>query len=182
MGIDSKKKVNFNKQIIKKMKKIIGLLVLTLLFTNCKKTADELLFLEVNKFTGTYAGTWNSKKDNTSGKATVIIAADKSSRVVTMTIDFDGNFLNLGDLPAQTLSGTYSSANATLTGKNAVLGDYNITILKDGTVAGLMKNILGGVYPSMTLNGKVTEKNVDLASIITAKTGGTADVTLTLVK
>ncbi len=85
--------------------------VLTMVFTACapKATPTQITSgtFDVTKFTGTYVGTFTNQQTGASGPVTIAITADESTRTATITLDFGGNFLGLGDPPPATVQATY---------------------------------------------------------------------------
>ena len=121
---------------------------------------------DVHNFVGTYKGTWTNTTAGTSGPVTIAIAADESSKTATLTIDFDGNYLGLGDPPAQTLSAKYDDSAATIKGSNPLFGDYAVSLDGDGKLNGLMKNLAAGVIPEMTYTGTVGNGRLDADYVV----------------
>ena len=133
---------------------------------------------DVNKFTGAYSGTWTNEKTSASGDVTITIVADEATRTATITLDFGGNFLGLGDPPAASVTATYDDHAAYVQGNNVFLGEMDITIDADGNINGLVKNLGGGAIPSVTYTGKIGDGRMDADYLVTFKDGSTATALL----
>lgn len=137
---------------------------------------------DVNAFVGTYKGTWTNQTANTSGPVTIVIVADDAKKQATLTLDFDGPYLGLGDPPAQTLSGKYDDSGAKVIGSNPLFGDVNVTIDPEGNIIGLMKNLAAGVIPEMNYTGKVGGGKLDADYSVKFADGKTVTATLRMTK
>ena len=133
---------------------------------------------DVNKFTGAYAGTWENQQTGASGPVAITIVADEATRTATITLDFGGNFLGLGDPPAASVTATYDDHAAYVKGNNVFLGDMDITIDADGNISGLVTNLGGGAIPSVTYTGKIGNGRMDADYLVTFKDGSTATALL----
>ena len=137
---------------------------------------------DVNKFTGTYKGTWTNNTTGANGDATIVIVADPAAQTVELTIDFDGPYLGLVDPPAQTMAAKYDSQQALVEGSNPLFGDYKVTIDPDGNIIGLMKNLAGGLVPEMSYTGVVGGGRLDADYTVTLKDGKVVNSILRLTK
>jgi len=133
---------------------------------------------DVNKFTGTYTGVWENQKTGAKGPVTISIVADEAAHTATITLDFGGNFLGLGDPPAASVTATYDDQAAYVKGNNVFLGEMDITIDADGNINGLVKNLGGGAIPSVTYTGKIGDGRMDADYLVTFKDGSTATALL----
>lgn len=126
---------------------------------------------DVTKFVGVYEGTWTNKTTGASGPAVITIAADEAARTVTLTLDFGGNYLGLNDPPAFTLLANYDDNGAAVRGDSEILGQMDITIDRDGNIIGNLKNLVGGLIPSMTYTGKIGGGRLDTDYTVTLADG-----------
>lgn len=131
---------------------------------------------------GTYVGTWTNESSGTSGPVTISIDADSDAGTASLTIDFGGNYLGLGDPPPTTLTGTVSDAGAVVRGADPLFGDYDVTIAPDGAIVGVMKNLGGGAIPELTYTGTVTEDRLDADYVVTFADGTQATSILRMTK
>jgi len=171
--------------MFKKLFLIISILLFVLSACAPKSTAAPASgsgTFEVNKFTGTYAGTWENQQTGASGPVTITIVADEATRTATITLDFGGNFLGLGDPPAASVTATYDDHAAYVKGNNVFLGEMDITIDAEGNISGLVKNLGGGAIPSVTYTGKIGNGRMDADYLVTFKDGSTATALLRTAK
>jgi hypothetical protein len=148
------------------------------LFISCSEDDDDF---DASKYAGTYTGTWTNAAGVT-GPATIAIDVDESAKTASLTLDFGGNYLGLGDPPPVTLSGVFDDERATVKGKSELFGDYDVTIEKDGSIVGLMQNVGGGIIPKLTYTGTVTEDSLDADYEVTFKDNTVAQSTLRMTK
>jgi len=166
---------------------LLFVLVLTLNLTACgakpapAASQGEGSF-DVNKFVGTYEGTWTNTSTGASGPAKIIIVDDPEKHVATLTIDFDGNYLGIENPPAQTMPAPYDDTQAHVQGNNPLFGDYDVTIAADGNIIGVMKNLAGGMIPEMTYTGKIGDGRLDADYKVTFADGKVSESILRLTK
>lgn len=137
---------------------------------------------DVAKFTGTYEGTWTNEKTGANGPVTISITAEGETGLATVTLDFGGNFLGLGDPPAASVQATYDDNGAYVKGNNVFLGDMDITIDPEGNINGLVSNLGGGAIPSVTYTGKIGDGRLDADYLVTFMDGSTATALLRMKK
>jgi hypothetical protein len=162
-----------------------GAIVACLLFASCgddDSTAPTAPHFQAAQYAGTYTGTWANTATGQSGPATIAIAIDESARTASLTIDFGGNYLGLGDPPPATLSGVFDDQKATVKGTSDLFGDYDVTIDANGHIDGLMLNLGGGLIPRMSYTGTLTKSTLDADYKVTLKDNTVANSTLRMTK
>jgi len=132
---------------------------------------DDAGAFDPDDYSGTYAGTWTNESTGTTGPVTITIDTDADAGTASLTIDFGGDYLGLGDPPAAELSGTVSDAGAVVKGTSELFGEYDVTIAADGAIVGVMKNVGGGVIPELTYTGTVTSERLDADYLVTLADG-----------
>ncbi|MBE0608775.1 MAG: hypothetical protein IH609_05310 [Dehalococcoidia bacterium] len=137
---------------------------------------------EASKYAGTYEGTWTNSATGASGPVTIAITIDEAARKASLTLDFDGNYLGLGDPPAATLEGTFDDERAIAKGESDLFGEYNVTIEADGEIIGVMENLAGGLVPRLTYTGELTADKLDADYTVSLKDGATVNSTLRMTK
>ncbi len=137
---------------------------------------------DATKYAGTYKGTWKNPKTRASGPVTIAIRVDQRKRSASLTIDFGGDYLGLGDPPPVTLHGTYNDTRALVRGKSLLFGNYDVTIAADGAIVGLMTNVGGGAVPKLSYTGKLTERRLDAVYKVVFKDGHAATSVLHMTK
>ncbi len=131
-----------------------------------------------DKFVGTYVGEWKNETTGASGSSVITVTADKTTKTATVTLDFGGNYLGLGDPPAVTVSANYTDEGAIVQGNNVLLGDMDVRVDPEGNITGTFKNIAGGVIPFMTYTGKIGNGRLDTDYVVTLKDGSTTKATV----
>ena len=126
-----------------------------------------------DKFAGTYVGEWKNETTGASGSSVITVSADKATHIATVTLDFGGNYLGLGDPPAVTVSANYDDEGAVVKGNNVLLGDMDVRVDPDGNITGTFKNIAGGAIPGMTYTGKIGNGRLDTNYVVTLPNGST---------
>jgi hypothetical protein len=144
-------------------------------------TATAAAF-EASQYAGTYAGTWTNEETGASGPVTIDIDIDEAGRDATLSIDFDGNYLGLGDPPAAVLQGTYDGRQAVAKGSSVLFGDYDVTIAADGAITGLMTDVGAGVIPRLEYTGNLTADRLDADYTATMGDGSTSEAILRMEK
>lgn len=157
----------------------VGALVAGLGLFGC---GDDDPKFDGDKYNGTYQGTWTNSATGATGPVTIAITIDEPGKKASLTIDFGGNYLGLGDPPPATLGGTFDDERALVKGKSDLFGDYNVTIDADGKIIGLMENLGGGAVPKLTYTGVVTEKKLDADYVVTMKDGAVVNSVLRMTK
>jgi hypothetical protein len=147
----------------------------------CDDTAGPARF-DARLYAGTYAGTWTNLTTGAGGAATIIIDLQESTRTASLTLDFDGNYLGLGDPPAATLTGTYDDSGAHVKGTSPLFGEYDVTIDAEGGILGVMKNLAGGAIPELTYTGTLTATTMDADYVVRSAAGQTTNAILRLRK
>ncbi|HNH27225.1 MAG TPA: hypothetical protein PLR93_09410, partial [Anaerolineales bacterium] len=84
---------------------LLLLLILSLILSACGSSpapthAPTSGGFDIKPFLGVYEGTWTNKTTGASGPAVIIVEAKEADKTVTLTLDFDGNYLGLNDPPA----------------------------------------------------------------------------------
>jgi hypothetical protein len=116
---------------------------------------------DITPFVGTYRGTWTNPAAGTSGPARIDISANLLTRAAVVTIDFDGNYLGLGDPPAQSLPGTFDANGARVRGQGGLFGNLDVFISPEGFIIGFLTQLAGGTIPVMTYAGLLTPTRLD---------------------
>ncbi len=137
---------------------------------------------EASRYAGTYAGTWTNEATGASGPVTIEIDIDETARDASLSIDFDGNYLGLGDPPAAVLQGTYDGRQAVARGQSVLFGDYDVTIAADGAITGLMTDVGAGVIPRLEYTGTLTADRLDADYTATMADGSTSEAILRMEK
>lgn len=164
--------------------RLLFVFVMALVFSACALKPEPAPVtsgaFDVTKFTGSYSGTFTNQQTGASGPVSITIIADEAAHTATITLDFGGNFLGLGDPPAATVSAAYDANAAHVKGQNAFLGDMDITIDADGNINGLVTNLGGGAIPSVTYTGKIGNGRLDADYLVTFPDGTTTTALLRL--
>lgn len=116
---------------------------------------------EAAQYEGTYRGTWTNDRSGASGPVTIAIDIDEAKGAADLVIDFDGDYLGLGDPPAARLGGTYDGRQAVARGTSPLFGRYDVTIAGDGAIVGLMEDVGMGVVPRLEYTGRLTADRLD---------------------
>ncbi len=143
---------------------------------------DDDKKFDVSQYTGTYSGTWTNATSGQSGPVTIAISADEKARTASLTLDFGGNYLGLGDPPPAMIQGVFDDQRATVKGTSELFGDYNVVIEADGAITGLMQNLAGGLVPKLSYTGTLTKSTLDADYLVTLKDGSTSTATLRMTK
>ncbi len=154
--------------------------VLALLASACGDDEDDSF--DASLYAGTYAGTWTNTGNGTTGPATIAITVDEKAKTASLTLDFGGNYLGLGDPPAVTIAGVFDDERATVKGSDDLFGNYNVTIEKDGKITGLMENMAGGLIPKLSYTGTLTKSTLDADYQVTFNDNSTANSVLKMTK
>lgn len=133
-------------------------------------------------YDGTYDGTWVNKTTGAEGPVTIAITMDEGAGTASLTLDFGGNYLGLGDPPPATLAGTFDDDGALVKGESELFGSYNVTIDADGKIVGVMERLGGGAIPKLTYTGTVTDEKLDADYVVTLPDGNTANAELRMAK
>lgn len=161
---------------------VLALLIAALsLLVACGDDDDDAAF-DGTKFAGTYVGTWSNSATGATGPVTIVITLAEDTNDASLTIDFDGNYLGLGDPPAATLEGSWDGDGAVAKGKSDLFGDYDVTIDPEGKITGIMQNVGGGTVPMLNYTGQLTEDRLDADYIVTLKDASTVNSTLRMTK
>lgn len=141
--------------MIRKMLLLL-LLILSLILSACGSSpAPTSGGFDIKPFLGVYEGTWTNKTTGASGPAVITVEANEADKTVTLTLDFDGNYLGLNDPPAFPLTAKYDDNGAYVRGESEILGKMDITIDVQGNIIGNLTDLVGGTIPSMTYTGKI---------------------------
>lgn len=145
--------------MIRKMLLLL-LLILSLILSACGSSpapthAPSSGGFDSKPFLGVYEGTWTNKTTGASGPAVITVEANEADKTVTLTLDFDGNYLGLNDPPAFPLTAKYDDNGAYVRGESEILGKMDITIDVQGNIIGNLTDLVGGTIPSMTYTGKI---------------------------
>jgi hypothetical protein len=151
-----------------------------LLAAGCGDSDDERF--EAAQYDGTYRGTWTNEETGASGPVTIAIDIDEATGGADLTIDFDGNYLGLGDPPAAKLEGTYDDERARAVGESDLFGRYDVTIEADGAITGLMEDVGLGAVPTLSYTGTLTEERLDADYEATFADGTTSSSVLRMEK
>ncbi len=130
---------------------------------------------DVTGYLGVYDGTWTNPANAATGPASITIDADLNAGTATLTIDFGGNYLGLGDPPEQTLGGVFDEDGALVQGTSPLFGDYTVNIDARGFIVGVFNDLAGGAIPEMTYTGRVTSERLDADYHVRFADGKTAD-------
>ncbi len=151
-----------------------------LLLLLCAAVACDKNGFNPAAFNGTYTGTWKNAA-GVEGPASIVVMV-LNDGTFDLVLDFDGNYLGLGDPPANPMSGTYDDEGAHVKGTNPLYGNCDVTIGKKGEMTGIFTNVGMGMFPKLTYTGTITASNID-ATYETFKPDGTSTIsTLTLKK
>jgi hypothetical protein len=154
-------------------RKLAWLIPAALAFVLAAGCGDDEKKFEASQYAGTYSGSWTNPAGGT-GSAVVAITIDEKAHTANLTLDFGGNYLGLGDPPPATIQGVFDDKQATVKGKNELLGDYDVTIDADGKITGVFQNMAGGLVPKMTYTGTLTKSKLEADYLVTFKDGSTA--------
>ncbi len=162
---------------------LFALLVLSFILTACGSAPapagqPSTGGFDPDKFVGTYVGEWKNETTGASGSSVITVTADKAAKTATVTLDFGGNYLGLGDPPAVTVSANYTDEGAIVQGNNVLLGDMDVRVDPEGNITGTFKNIAGGTIPYMTYTGKIGNGRLDTDYEVTLKDGTTTRATV----
>lgn len=131
-------------------------------------------------FNGVYKGNWKNAA-GVEGPASITVTV-KEDGSFDLTLDFDGNYLGLGDPPPNPMSGTYDDNGARVKGTNALYGNCDVTISPKGDMNGIFTNVGMGIFPKLTYTGTITATAID-ATYETFQQDGTSTIsTLKLTK
>lgn len=151
-----------------------------LLVGACGNSDDE--GFQAAQYDGTYRGTWTNEETGASGPVTIDIDIDEAGEGADLTIDFDGNYLGLGDPPAAKLEGTYDDERARAVGQSDLFGRYDVTIEADGAITGLMEDVGLGAIPTLSYTGTLTKDRLDADYEATFADGKTSNSILRMEK
>ena len=151
------------------MKHILVVVAAALVLAGCGLSALEGFV--ASQYAGTYKGTWTNTTTGATGGGSVTVALDAASHVAKLTLQFDGNYLGLKDLPPIAMTGTYDSNGAVVKGTDAIMGDYNITIDRKGKIVGLLTGLAGGTIPEMSYTGQLTKDKIETDYKVTLADG-----------
>lgn len=145
-------------------------------------TTEEPAF-DISEYTGVYEGTWVPAGGGEGGDASIAIAAEPAeSGTATLTIDFDGDYLGLGDPPAHEMDVDFDQTGARGTGEHPLFGNYDVTIDLDGTMRGRFTEVGLGVIPLLTYTGVITGETIDADYEVTRAGGKVTTATVELTK
>lgn len=175
------------------MRRVLGVAVLAAIALAAGGCGDDddadsgattaALAFDIGQYTGVYEGTWVPEGGGEGGAASIAIEAEPAeSGVATLTIDFDGNYLGLGDPPAHVMEVPFDQTGAKGTGDNALFGDYDVTIDLDGTMVGRFTDVAAGVIPLLTYTGVLTGDTIDADYAVTRNDGSVTKARVELVK
>ena len=154
----------------------------TIICTGCTGTFPTQTGFDASQYVGTYAGTWTNTATGASGDAQIDITIEETTKTATLSIDFGGNYLGLGDPPAADLTGTYDDTGAYVSGQSTLFGRYDVMIGADGTIVGLMRDVGGGTIPALVYTGTLTPERLDADYEVVFADGSEANSTLRLTR
>jgi len=161
--------------------RVVATSILVLAMAACQDAAGPPAF-DPRLYVGEYAGTWTNLATGATGAASIVIDLQETAKTASLTLDFDGNYLGLGDPPPTTLSGTYDKSGAQVKGVSPLFGEYDVTIDAEGGIVGVMKNLAGGAIPELTYTGTLTATSMNADYVVRAASGQTTNAILRLHK
>ena len=131
---------------------------------------------------GNWAGQWNNTTFGSSGSMTMTLAVDTIAQTTTMTLDLNGSVFGASDPAAETTTGSYTTAGATLTKTSAVFGNVTFDITSTGQITGNGTSVPSATISRIDFTGTAGVSTIALNYTVTFTAGGTATGTGTLTK
>lgn len=132
---------------------------------------------------GTYPGSWVNFSFGSTGASSAEIAVNQSTRMVSMTLDLDGNVLGGSDPPPETLSGPYDNYGFTVTGSSSTFGDLSMKIDTLGRLEGMGINVPNPGVDRVYFSGSVSPDTIAIDYLVVFAGGnGTAEGILTMTR
>lgn len=110
---------------------------------------------DAKSYEGVYSGTWENEAAGASGDARIEVVIDEEAGTATLILDFDGNYLGLGDPPAHEMTGNFDANGAQLHGESTMFGTYDVLVAADGAMLGVFRNVGMGAVPLLTYTGQL---------------------------
>jgi len=155
------------------MQRFLILAVAAVVLAGCAPGAVEGFI--ASRYAGTYKGTWTNTTTGATGPGAIAVALNAGKRTLTLTVDFDGNYLGLNDPPPITMIGTYDTKGAVLKGDDPIMGAYDVTIDRNGKIVGLLRFLPGGSVPEMRYTGRLTGDKIETDYTVTLADGKVAE-------
>ena len=114
-----------------------------------------------SQYAGTYKGTWTNQTTGATGPGSVTVALEPGSQLAKLTLEFGGNYLGIADPPPITMTGKYDANGAVVKGKDPIMGEYDITIDRNGKILGNLTGLVNGTIPEMTYTGSLTNGRIE---------------------
>lgn len=116
---------------------------------------------DADRFSGVYKGTWENLGNGEKGPAMIEIQTDKATGKAKLVLDFDGNYLGLGDPPRHEMDATFTDKGALGEGHHPLFGDYHVTVDPNGEMRGDFLNVAGGLIKKLSYTGKLDGTHLD---------------------
>jgi hypothetical protein len=134
-----------------------------------------------SQLAGNWIGTWNNTTFGSSGSAALAIVVNTSAKTYAVTLTLGGNVFGGSAPPAQTFSGSYTTASgATFTGHDSLFGDITFSITPAGVITGSATNVPSSNVSAVSFNGTASATTITINYSVTLKPSGTAAGTVTL--
>jgi len=130
---------------------------------------------------GTYLGSWLNFTFGSTGASSAVIAVNQTTRMLSLTLDLDGNVLGGSNPPAETFVGPYNRYGFTVAGTSSTFGEISINVDELGRLEGKGTNVPSPSIDRVYFSGSVSPDTIAIDYVVMfAGGGGAAEGALTM--